>query len=189
MRVLSRAADATVDAFKCTCSLTRTCTFNIDSTNPLAPCFRAYLKVTVADLYQDLVSCLHIQSDSWIIYVLSVAFHGSLILMALLVLYAKKTQKRYITTLLSVPTFNYNYSSLWSNWKTKIINFNQIDGITMSDFITNLDPHKKVLLLLRGLSLPFDDASVVSIKRFVASSLVKFINCEKRSYVSLRHHG
>ena len=46
------------------------------------------------------------------------------------------------------PHFRDNYSSLWSNLKTKIINFNQTDGITMSDFITNLDPHKKVLLLL-----------------------------------------
>ena len=57
--------------------------------------------------------------------------------------------------------FRDNYNSLWSNLKTKIINFNQTDDITMSDFITNLDPHKKVLLLLGGLSLPFDDASVV----------------------------
>ena len=40
----------------------------------------------------------------------------------------------------------------------------------MSDFITNLDPNKKVLLLL---SLPFDDASVVLIKRFVASAVGK----------------
>ena len=47
------------------------------------------------------------------------------------------------------------------------------DGITMSDFITNLDSHKKVSLLLGGLSLPFDDASVVLIKRFVASAVGK----------------
>ena len=45
--------------------------------------------------------------------------------------------------------------------KTKIINFNQTDSITMSDFITNLDPHKKLLLLLGGLNLPFDDALVI----------------------------
>ena len=43
----------------------------------------------------------------------------------------------------------------------------------MSDFITNLDLHKKVLLLLGGLSLPFDDASVVLITRFVASAVGK----------------
>ena len=35
---------------------------------------------------------------------------------------------------------------------------------TMSDFLTNLDPHEKVLLLLGGFSLPFDDASVVLIR-------------------------
>ena len=69
--------------------------------------------------------------------------------------------------------FRDNYNSWWSNLKIKIINFNQTDGITMSDFITNVDPHKKVLLLLGGLSLPFDDASVVLIKRFVASAVSK----------------
>ena len=72
--------------------------------------------------------------------------------------------------MLSVPPFTDNYSSLWSNLKTNIINFNQTDGITMSDFITNLDPQKKVLLLLGGLSLPFDDTSAVLIERFVASA-------------------
>ena len=68
--------------------------------------------------------------------------------------------------------FRDNYNSLRSNLKTKI-NFNQTDGITISDFISNLDPHKKVLLLLGGLSLPFDDASVVLIKRSVASAVGK----------------
>ena len=43
------------------------------------------------------------KSDSWVIYVLMVAFHGSLKLRALFVLYAKRTQKWYITTLLRVP--------------------------------------------------------------------------------------
>ena len=71
--------------------------------------------------------------------------------------------------------------------KTKIINFNQTDGITISDFITNLDLHKKVLLLLGGLSLPFDDASVV-LRDLSPLSLVKLTNCAQRSYVSLRHH-
>ena len=59
------------------------------------------------------------------------------------------------------PTFRDNYSSLWSNLKTKIINFKQTDGITRSSIITNLDPHRKVLLFLEGLGLPFDDASLI----------------------------
>ena len=48
-----------------------------------------------------------------------------------------------VYTLYWCLTFRDNYSSLWSNLKIKIINFNQPDGIRMSDFITNLDPHKK----------------------------------------------
>ena len=88
------------------------------------------------------------------------------------------------------PAFMDNYSSLWSNLKTKIISFNQTDGITMSNFITNSDPRKKVLLLLRGLSLPFDDASVVLIERFVASAVGKIQKLRTaKSSVSLRHHG
>ena len=54
-----------------------------------------------------------------------------------------------------------------------MVYFNQTDDITIADFITNLDPHKKVLLLLGGLSLPFDNASVVLIKRFFASAVGK----------------
>ena len=57
---------------------------------------------SLAGLYRDLVSFIP-KSDSWVIYVLMVAFHGSLKLRALFVLYVKKIQKRYITTLLSVP--------------------------------------------------------------------------------------
>ena len=60
----------------------------------------------------------------------------------------------------------------------------------MSDFITNLDPHKKVLLLLGGLSLPFDDASVVLIKRFVASAVGKIHKLRTTKLRELlRHHG
>ena len=85
----------------------------------------------------------------------------------------QRQHRNGISSLYWVSPLGNNYSSLWSNLKTRINNFNQTDVITMSDFITNLDPHKKVLLLLGGLSLPFDDASVVLIKRFVASAVGK----------------
>ena len=127
----------------------------------------------LADLYPDLVSRLHIQirlmsnlclngGIPWLFN-----FEGSLYFIC-----KENTEKVYHHFIECLP-FRDNYSSLWSNLKTKITNFNQTDGITMSDFITNLDPHKKVLLLLGGLSLPFDDASVVLIKRFVASAVGK----------------
>ena len=198
--------DSTVQPFPCTatvsqffenkvCDLESRLLLEFCSGHPEHACSTSLLRKRLSSLIlvlsskdPDLVSLLHIQ----------VRLMGNLCLNGGIpwffntegsVLYAKKTQKQYITTLLSVPLLCLgNYSSLWSNLKTKIINFNQTDGITMSDFITNLDPHKKVLLFLGGLSLPFDDASVV-LRDLLSLPLVTFINCEQRSYVSLRHHG
>ena len=42
------------------------------------------------------------------------------------------------------------------------------------DFITNLDQHNKMLLLLGDLQLPFDDLTANSIKRFVTAAVGKF---------------
>ena len=115
------------------------------------------------------------------------AFPGSLIPRAHFVLYAKKTQKRFFITPLIVLLLGVTILFLWFNLKTKIINFNSTDGITMSDFITNLDLHKKFLLLLGGFSFPFDDASCILIKRFAASALNK--SHELQTVMSSRHHG
>ena len=54
-----------------------------------------------------------------------------------------------------------------------MINCNQTDGIAMSNFITNLDSHQKVSLLLGGLDLAFDNASITIIKKFAASAFGK----------------
>ena len=125
------------------------------------------------DLYQDLVSRPHIQSR----LMGNLCLNGGLPWLfnteKSLSFICKENTETVYHHFIECPPFRDDYSSLWSNVKTKIINFNQTDGITMSDFITNLDLHKKVLLLLGGLSLPFDDASVVLIKRFVASALRK----------------
>ena len=40
-------------------------------------------------------------------------------------------------------------------------------------FITNLDQHDKMLLLLGGLQLPFNNLKANSIKRFVAAAVGK----------------
>ena len=55
----------------------------------------------------------------------------------------KENTETVLHHFIECPPFRDNYSSLWSNLKINIINFNQTDGITMSGFITNLDPHKK----------------------------------------------
>ena len=41
------------------------------------------------------------------------------------------------------------------------------------DFITNLDQHNEMLLLLGGLQLPFDDLTANSIKIFLAAVVGK----------------
>ena len=57
--------------------------------------------------------------------------------------------------------------------KTKARHLNPVDGDQIVDFITHLDQHNKMLLLLGGLQLPFDNLTANSIKRFVAAAVGK----------------
>ena len=50
---------------------------------------------------------------------------------------------------------------------------NQADGVNISLFIDNLDRHHKVLLLLGGLCLPFDNVTNMLIKKFTAAAVFK----------------
>ena len=50
---------------------------------------------------------------------------------------------------------------------------NQDDGVNICQFIDNLDRHHKVLLLLGGLCLPFDNVTNTLIKRFIAAAVGK----------------
>ena len=140
---------------------------------------------SLADHYPDLVRRLHIQvrlmgnlclngGIPWLSNT-----EGSLCFMC------KENTETVNQHFIYCPALKDNYSSLWSNLKSKIINCNQADGIAMSNFIANLDSHRKVSLLLRALDLPFDDASITMIKRFVASAFGKIHKLRiPRSYVS-----
>ena len=50
---------------------------------------------------------------------------------------------------------------------------NQADGVNICQFIDNLDRHHKVLLLLGGLCLPFNNVTNTLIKRCIAAALGK----------------
>ena len=50
---------------------------------------------------------------------------------------------------------------------------NQAHGVNICQFIDNLDRHDKVLLLLRGLCLPFDNVTNTLLKRFIAAAVGK----------------
>ena len=98
---------------------------------------------SLADLYPDLVSCLHIQ----IRLMGNLCLNGGIPWLfnteGSLCFICKGNTETVYYHFIECPPFRDYYSSLWSNLKTKIINFNQTDGIMMSDFIANLDPHKK----------------------------------------------
>ena len=75
--------------------------------------------------------------------------------------------------LLDCSYFKENFLFLWRNLKIKIIVSNQADGVNICQFIDNLDGHDKVLLVLGGLCLPFDNVTNTLIKRFKAAALSK----------------
>ena len=82
-------------------------------------------------------------------------FPGSLIPKMQLVLFANKVWKLLITSFLSVLCSKETLSPFWDKLKTKARHLNPVDGDQIVDFITNLDQHNKMLLLLGGLQLPF----------------------------------
>ena len=75
--------------------------------------------------------------------------------------------------LLECPGFKENLDLLWDKLKTKARNLNPIDGDQTVNFITNSDQHNKMLLLLGGLQLLFDNLTATSIKRFLAAAVGK----------------
>ena len=98
-------------------------------------------------------------------------FPGSLIPKVQLALFANKVWKLLIASSLACPGFKENLDSLWDKLKTKVRHLNPVDGDQIVDFITNLDQHNKMLLLLGSLQLPFDDLTANSIKRFLAAAV------------------
>ena len=73
--------------------------------------------------------------------------------------------------LLDCSYFKQNFLSLWRNLEIKITVSNQTDGVNICKFTDNLDRHHKVLLLLGGLCLPFDNVTNTLIKIFIASAI------------------
>ena len=67
--------------------------------------------------------------------------------------------------------FKQNFLALSRNLKLKITVSNQADGADICQFIDNLDHHHRVLLLLKGLCLPFNNVTNTLIKRFIATAV------------------
>ena len=79
--------------------------------------------------------------------------------------------------------FKEDFDSVWSNLKLKILNSNLVDGIHISNFISALAHQEKILLLLGGLVLPFDQDTTTLINRFLFSAVGK-VYCHRKEILS-----
>ena len=82
-------------------------------------------------------------------------FPGSLIPKVQLALFCKQSVETVNHFLLECSGFKENLDFLWDKLKTKPRHLNPVHGDQIVDFITNLDQHYEMLLLLGGLQLPF----------------------------------
>ena len=72
---------------------------------------------------------------------------------------------------LNSRSFKDHIALLWHELKVKVRKSNPVDGSLISNFVDNLDQHSKMLLLLGGLLLPFDQMTVHSMTRFITSTV------------------
>ena len=135
-------------------------------------CFKnvmSYQFWCLADNYPDLVSRRHIHIRLMGNFALNgcvpwhVGTNGSLCLIC------KVGTEDVSHFLLDCPFFKENIDSVWLNIKARITETNHLDGTQICNFISNLDGDSKVLLLLWGLPLPFDDTTAILIKRFISA--------------------
>ena len=74
---------------------------------------------------------------------------------------------------LDCPQFKESFGSVWHNVQLKITRSNPTDGIQIANFIKNLNRQNKVMLLVGGLSLPFDNQTTALLKKFVCLAVSK----------------
>ena len=87
--------------------------------------------------------------------------------------------------LLDCSFFNENNDLVWLNIKNTITETNSLDDTQICNFISYIDRGYKVLLLLGGPSLPFDDATTILIKRFMSSAVGKLYKHHKNRLCEL----
>ena len=75
--------------------------------------------------------------------------------------------------LFDCPFLKENVDSVWLNIKAGNLETNPLVRTQICTFISNLDGDSKVLLLLEGLPLPFDNATAILIKRLTSSVVGK----------------
>ena len=75
--------------------------------------------------------------------------------------------------LLDCPQFKENFNPIWCNIELKIIRSIPTTGIQISNFIKKVNRQHTAMLLVGGLSLPFDNETSTLTKKFISSSVDK----------------
>ena len=72
-------------------------------------------------------------------------------------------------------SFRENFTILWSNLKTTLLNANPLESNNyfMFSFLENLDQKHKTMFLLAGLSLSFNSKTATIMKRLVSTATGK----------------
>ena len=128
---------------------------------------------SLADQFPDLVSRLHVQVRLMGQFGLSGGIPWLRDTDGAFCFVCKQDVESVTHFFLDCSYFKQNFLSLWRNLKLKITVSNQADGVNICRFIDNLDRHHRVLLLLGGLCLPFDNVTNTLIKRFIAAAVGK----------------
>ena len=84
--------------------------------------------------------------------------------------------------LLDCPFFKENIDSTLLNIKARISETNPLDGAQICNLVSIQDRDSKVLLLLGGLSILFDNATAILIKRFMSSAVRKIHNITQSTW-------
>ena len=128
---------------------------------------------SLADHFPDLVNRLHVQVRLMGQLGLGGSIQWLRDLDGAFCFVCKQDVESVTRFLLDCSSFKQTFLSLWRNLKIKITVSNQADGVNICRFIDNSERHHKVLLLLWGLCLPFDNVTNTLIKRFIVEAVGK----------------
>ena len=134
---------------------------------------------SIVDLYPDLVGHLHVQirlmrnsgTDGGVPWLTNT--DGELCLPC------KEGVGVVSRSLLDCPNFSDNREFLWSKLNQKVIACNPSDKTHISHFFSSFDREQRILLLLGGLHLPYDQVTVNVVKRFISSAIGKIHRLRK----------
>ena len=144
---------------------------------------------SIADEYLDLVTRLHMQARLMRNFGLNASVPWLKDTEGALCFICKEDIENTDHFLLDCPQCKVNFDSIWRNLDLKIMRSNLMDGIQVVNFIKGLNRQHKIMLLVGGLSLPFDHETTILIKRFISSAVGKIYKLAPRSYANWRHRG